>query len=50
VHHWKSFPLIPVSQGKQAFRNVAGEYDKQQRIIDPAFYGFRIRWRGHDHD
>eukprot|EP00605_Chrysophyceae_sp_TOSAG23-4_P000956 GSChrysophyteH1.ASY1.ANO1.1056.1 assembled CDS len=51
VHHWKTFPLIPISQGtvKQAHRYTSKQYD-QQRVVHPAFYGFRIRWRGHDHD
>jgi len=51
VQHWKTFPLIPISQGsvKSAHRHVAREYD-QQRVVHPAFYGFRIRWRGNDSD
>ena len=46
IQHWKTYPLIPVSQGKvkAAHRHVARQYDTQQ-VVHPCLYGFRIRWK-----
>lgn len=47
VHHWQTYPLTPISTGalRQAYPQIAEDYD-QQKLIHPAFFGFRVRWRG----
>ena len=49
--HWKHFPLTPICFGvvRQQYKEIAEEYD-QQRVIHPAFYGFKIRMRGNIED
>lgn len=49
VQHWRSFPLTPISAGqvRSKFRTVSKQYDRQM-IINPVFYGFIVRWRGHN--
>jgi hypothetical protein len=47
--HWRTFPLTPISAGqvRSKFRTVSKQYDRQM-IINPVFYGFIVRWRGHN--
>lgn len=49
--HWQSYPLTPVNFGavRQKYREIAEDYDKQ-RLIHPAFYGFKVRFRGNPED
>ena len=51
IHHWKHFPLAPISTGvvRQKYKEISEEYDKQ-KVIHPCFFGFKIRWRGNPED
>jgi hypothetical protein len=50
-HHWQTYPLTPIATGvvRQKYGDIARDYD-HQKIIHPAFYGFSVRYRGHQVD
>ena len=51
IHHWHLYPLTPIATGivRSHYGDVAKDYDKQ-KIVHPVFFGFNVRWRGHQQD
>jgi hypothetical protein len=51
IHSWTTYALPPLMAGviRQSYPNESRDYDRQI-LIHPAFYGFSVRFRGHQSD